>query len=197
LKTCHHPCRSVALLWQIVTADGKEYPVKQPTPRQAKAVLRPYAVELGYLAATWNQLHHNLSSLFTLLLKSKNERFAQVIWHATDSDFTQRKMLRAIIETDKKLLPMARTLQPTHAAEILWILDQIDEKLRHKRNNALHAPPMVVTGVLDGRVRSWVEAHFTPSKAASRQRFDSGILRLHQAYRGAISLHRKNLLGHC
>ena len=102
-----------------IVSEGKQYPVKVLTPRASKAILRPYAVELGFLASAWNQLHHNLSSLFTLLLRSKNESFAQAIWHGTDSDFAQRQMLRAIIEVDKNSLPTARTLSALHAQEIL------------------------------------------------------------------------------
>jgi len=132
------------------------------TPSATKTILRPYSVELGHLAAAWNQLHHNLSSLFTLILRSQNNDFSQAIWHATESDFTQRKMLRAIVETDKRLLPLRRhrVLSAAQAEEVLWVLDQIDKKLRHQRNNALHAPLIIVTGVFDGAVRSWVEAHF-------------------------------------
>src|SRR5436190_13627020 len=76
--------------------------------------------------------------------------------------FHSRKMLRAIVETDKRLLPLRRhrVLSAAQAEEVLWVLDQIDKKLRHQRNNALHAPLIIVTGVFDGAVRSWVEAHF-------------------------------------
>jgi hypothetical protein len=152
----------------VITSEGKEYPFKMLTPRSAKAAWRPYSVELDYLAISWNQLHHNLSSVFTLLLRAKNENFAQAIWHSSDSDFAQRKMLRALIVSDKNSLPMARTLSPLHAQEILWILNQIDDDLRHKRNNALDAPLMILTAVSDGAVRRWVEAHFNPLNPRAR-----------------------------
>jgi integrase len=144
----------------VITSDGKQYPVKMMTPRAAKAALRPYSVELGFLATAWNQLHHNLSSLFSLILKPRNEHFAQAMWYVPDSDFLQRKMLRAIVETDQNSMPDQRMLSPLQAEEISWLLDQVDNKLRHKRNNALHAPLMILTGVFDNEVRSWVEAHF-------------------------------------
>jgi hypothetical protein len=152
----------------IVTADGKEYPMKAVTAREAKAILRPYSVELGHLATAWNQLHYNLSSLFTLLLKPHNSAAAGAIWHATDSDFTQRKMLRAIVEVDKTMLVTQPRLSALQAQEILWILDQIDDKLRHKRNNALHAPLIILRGVFDDAVQTWVEAHFDPQNPRAK-----------------------------
>jgi hypothetical protein len=141
---------------------GKEYHGKMLTPAATKALLRPYITELGYLAAAWNQLQHNLSSLFTLLVASGKDPIGQAVWHAAESDFVQRKMLRAFVEIDQTLLPAQRALLELQAREILWILDQIDRNLRHKRNNAIHAPLMTITGVWDGAVRHRVEAHFNP-----------------------------------
>lgn len=141
---------------------GKEYHGKMLTPAATKALLRPYITELGYLAAAWNQLQHNLSSLFTLLVASGKDPIGQAVWHAAESDFVQRKMLRAFVEIDQTLLPAQRALLELQAREILWILDQIDRNLRHKRNNAIHAPLMTITGVWDGAVRRRVEAHFNP-----------------------------------
>jgi hypothetical protein len=143
-----------------ITSGGREYPFKLLTPSAAKKVLRPYSQEIGYLAIAWNELHHNLSSLFSLLLRAGHEDYAQAIWHSTESDFSQRKMLRALISSDQNSLPLSRKLTSLQAKEILWILDEIERSLRHKRNNALHAPLMVMTGLADGAVRNWVEAHF-------------------------------------
>lgn len=141
---------------------GKVYHAKMLTPATTKALLRPYITELGYLAAAWNQLQHNLSSLFTLLVAGGKDPIGQAVWHAAESDFVQRKMLRAFVEVDQSLLFTQRALLAQQAKEILWILDQIDGNLRHKRNNAIHAPLMTITGVWDGAVRHRVEAHFNP-----------------------------------
>jgi len=141
---------------------GKEYRAKMLTPATTKALLKPYSAELGHLAAAWNQLQHNLSSLFTLLVTRENTPISQAIWHATESDFTQRKMLRAVVDVDQAQMPARRMLTPIQAEEILWVLNEIDAKLRHKRNNAIHAPLVTITGVWDGAVRHRVEAHFNP-----------------------------------
>jgi hypothetical protein len=147
----------------IRTPEGKEYPVKFFSDSQVKREFRPYSNELGYMVVAWNQLHHNLSTLFNFLVKSEDEFVANALWFSTDNDFTQRKMLRAVIELDTQVLPQHRKpLDPVPRREILWILDQIDNKLRHKRNNAIHAPLMLVRGVYDDAVRSWVEAFLSP-----------------------------------
>src|ERR1700738_1842570 len=89
----------------IITRDGKRYAVKMLTPSKAKTVLRPYSTELGYLAIAWNGLHYHLMSLFALLSEPKNSASAKAVWYSIDSDFSQRKMLRAIIQTDADILP--------------------------------------------------------------------------------------------
>jgi hypothetical protein len=152
----------------VTTPEGKQYPVKILSARATKAAFRPYAVELGQLAIAWNQLHHNLALLFKLLLRAESDVAAGAIWYATDNDFTQRKMLRAIVETDQNSPPAMQKILPAHREEILWILDQTDSSLRHKRNNALHAPLMLLRGVYDDAVRSWVEAHFNPQNPRAR-----------------------------
>jgi hypothetical protein len=156
--------------------------MKMVTPRQAKVALRPCSVELGYLAIAWNQLHVNLLALFVLLLKTENEVSARAIWYAVDSDFLQRKLLRTIVDIEMKILPSAtRRLMPKQAQEILWILDQI-ESLRHKRNNALHAPLMVVRGVHDDAVRDWVEAHLDPQHPRARPLRDKDLVQEFKDY---------------
>jgi hypothetical protein len=154
------------IIGEITTADGRQLPVRAPTARAAKAALRPYVVELGYLATAWNRLHQNLSSLFSLLLHPIANTTSQAIWHSTDSDFTQRKMLRAMLDSIKAAPPEQRLER--QIKEMSWILDQIEEKLRHRRNNALHAPLMVVSAVADNKAKKWVEAHFNPQNPRAR-----------------------------
>jgi len=55
------------------------------------------------------------------------------IWHCSDNDFIQRKMLRAATLNSAQLVKGQRD-------DIVWALDKIEEKLRHDRNNAAHAP---------------------------------------------------------
>ena len=153
---------------------GKEYPFKLLSARAKKAALRPLTAELGYLAIAWNQLHHNLSLLFTLLVRSTDQFVANAVWYSTDSDFTQRKMLRAVVELDEKVPGISKRLPALQRDEILWILDQIDDPLRHKRNNALHSPLVMMHAVVDGEVKSWVEAHLI-HKIPERDRYAARI----------------------
>jgi hypothetical protein len=148
----------------IVDPDGKTYPYKYLSPRQIKAAFRPFAHELGYLAVVWNQLHDNLLRIFIEVLIPTDNFAAKAIWYSTDSDFQQRKMLRALIEVDTQPLfdrphiPRKQRLEPFQREAIFWILNQIDNPLRHQRNNALHAPLMLWPGVADGAVVHWVQA---------------------------------------
>jgi hypothetical protein len=104
-----------------------------PTPAQIRRAFRPYGVKLGELVLFWNDLHHNLSVLFELVVKSPSRKMGMSIWYSTDSDYAQRKMLRAATETANQLTVEQR-------GDILWIIDKIDDSLRHHRNNALHSP---------------------------------------------------------
>jgi hypothetical protein len=149
----------------IMGPDGKTYPYKYPSPRQIKAAFRPFAHELGYLAIVWNQLHDNLLTIFIEVLIPTDDFAAKAIWYSTDSDFQQRKMLRALIELDTQTLflddrePKLKSFQ---REAIFWVLDQIEKPLRHQRNNALHAPLMLIPGVADGAVVHWVQATTNP-----------------------------------
>lgn len=125
--------------------------------------MRPYAAEVGALANTWNHLHHNLSLLFSLLLRSPNPFAGQAVWYALESDVLQRKMLRALIEADKFPVPLdyEKYLSDAQARDLLYVLKEIDGSIRNKRNNAIHVPLILMTGVHLDAVRTWAEAHFS------------------------------------
>jgi hypothetical protein len=147
----------------IRDSDGKTYHFKLLTASTAKTAMRPYAAELGLLANAWNNLHTNLASLFTLLLAAKNPYVAQALWHSLDSDVAQRRLLRALIAAESLPSPLdhyKRALTEPQAADIIYILEEIDQSLRHKRNNAIHAPLVLFSGVHRNAVRTWAEAHF-------------------------------------
>lgn len=150
---------------EFVDEKGKRYTYKLLTPSTAKKAMSPYTVEIGHLANAWNNLHHNLSSLFGLLLGAKNPYANQALWHSVDSDVLQRRMLRALLAANDMLSPFDRvTHKPLvtkeQAADILYVLETIEQKIRHKRNNAIHAPLVLMSGVNRGAVRTWAEAHF-------------------------------------
>ncbi len=136
------------------SADHTEFMGSRPS--RAKAVLRPYSAELGYLAIAWNQLRCHLMALFAMLSEPQDSTSAKAVLYFLGNDFSQRRLLRALLDIDaNKLPPAVRKLSTTQTKEILWLLNQIDEGFRHKRNNALHAPLMVMQGVYDDAVREW------------------------------------------
>jgi hypothetical protein len=108
-----------------------------PTGKQLNRAFNPYAANLGELVFHWNSLHNELSHLFELVIKSPVRKMGVSIWHSTDSDFAQRKMLRAATE-------IASHLSKPQREDILWVLNRIEDGLRHNRNDALHAPLIVI-----------------------------------------------------
>ena len=110
--------------------------------RAINRAFRPYGIALATFAFNWNRLHEQLSQLFITILRipdeteprgQMNRAIPLGIWHSTDSDFAQRKMLR--VATEK-----ASHLKPKQREDIAWVLNQIDKPLRFERNSALHAP---------------------------------------------------------
>jgi hypothetical protein len=119
-----------------------------PTREEMKArramnrAFRPYGIALAVLAFNWNRLHEQLSLLFITILRipdeteplgQMNRNIPLAIWHSTDNDSPQRKMLRVSVER-------ASHLTTNQRKDIIWVLNQIDDPLRHHRNSALHAP---------------------------------------------------------
>ena len=112
---------------------------KPLTKRQREQMFRPYAVEIGKLALEWNRLHHYLSWLFSAAIgEGENILVAYKIWHSSQSDRSQREMLRAAAE-----VTFAKDAQkPVHAKALddtVWLLDRA-QSLADRRNNALHSP---------------------------------------------------------
>jgi hypothetical protein len=92
----------------------------------------PYAVQLGWIAHSWNALHDALGSLFWTLTGSQNGNVPLAIWNSIPNDRTQRGVLRAVAQTvlaDKE----------TELQAVLWLLAAAD-KFEDKRNDALHTP---------------------------------------------------------
>jgi hypothetical protein len=113
-----------------------------PTEAQLRKARQPYAISVGELVFAWNALHENLSEIFELAIKSPSRYMGTSIWHSTDSDFAQRKMLRAAVER-------AKHFSQTQRADILWILNRVDDTLRHNRNDAIHAHYIYIQNVPD------------------------------------------------
>jgi hypothetical protein len=104
-----------------------------PRKRQKRDIDR-YAVELGYLAINWNNLHEHLAQIFEASFPStkKNDRLALAVWHSVNSDLAQRKMLRAIADR-------AQHLGVASKEEIIWLLNKADS-FADRRNDAIHSP---------------------------------------------------------
>ena len=113
---------------------------KRPSFRaRSKAAFRPYGLAIGEIVLHWNLLHDNLSQLFSTVTGSPHAGLASAVWYSTDNDYQQRKMLRAATEKSARLTPLQRK-------DVLWLLNEIDDPLRHQRNDAIHAPLAALLG---------------------------------------------------
>jgi hypothetical protein len=106
--------------------------VKWPGWEELDKRFEPYAIQLGWLAYSWNSLHDRLGQLFWILTGLQNGKIPLAIWNAVKNDRTQREIVRA---TAKEAL----TGTPSAYDAIKWILDRADVFEEH-RNNALHSP---------------------------------------------------------
>jgi hypothetical protein len=106
---------------------------ERPTKKELREAFAPYAESIGYLVYAWNELHDRLCQMFQIMVQSPSPQLAGAVWHSTDSDYAQRKMLRAAVEKTTRVNKSQR-------GDILWALNKIDATLRHGRNDAIHAP---------------------------------------------------------
>ena len=109
--------------------------IKAPPPDRIEKVFEPYAREVGKLVAAWNQLQERLGELFSTIVSKDHPGIALAVWYSTQSDRTQREMLRGA----KEASAAAGLLNERAASDIKWLLDR-SEELAHQRNDALHAP---------------------------------------------------------
>lgn len=107
------------------------------TAARSRRAMKAYGADIGYLAISWNRLHDNLAKLFTFVINSPSPNMAGAVWYCTDSDAQQRKMLRAAIDHAQHLTDQQRKA-------IIGVLNQIEKPLRHNRNDALHAPLVLI-----------------------------------------------------
>lgn len=112
--------------------------ITPPTEEQIQAASEPYLKALGKVVFAWNQMQERLALLFVVVGQFKNEHIATAIWHSTPSDLSQRKMLRAAaVESGGE--------DNAKMADIIWMLNKIDDELGHRRNEAIHAAYHLVT----------------------------------------------------
>jgi hypothetical protein len=58
-------------------------------------VFAPYALAIGHLARSWNQLHENLCLIFCRVATRTNTNIGHAIWYDLKSDRVQRGVLKA------------------------------------------------------------------------------------------------------
>ncbi len=88
---------------------------KRPTGKQLDRAFAPLALEIGKLNRAWNMLHEHLGSLFAHIVNNDNLSIPLAVWYSTQSDRSQREMLRAAINAfgalDANLATLARKLK--------------------------------------------------------------------------------------
>lgn len=107
-----------------------------PLHHEASEEFRQYTAKLGSVVYTWNELHTVLSMLFAEISGITDKSIPFSIWHSTESDRAQRKMLQAAVDaaiktTDKRSTKIKE--------DINWLLGRIDS-LSDRRNDIIHSP---------------------------------------------------------
>src|ERR1700730_6352520 len=90
--------------------------IKAPNWEELDKRFEPYAIQLGWLAYSWNELHDRLRNLFWTLTGMQDGRIPLAIWNAIQNDRAQREMVRALVGViflDKE----------AERNEILWVMD--------------------------------------------------------------------------
>jgi hypothetical protein len=151
---------------KIVTFDGWE---------DLDRRFEPYAVQLGWIAYSWNALHEALGSVFWTLTGIQNGNIPLAIWHSIPNDRTQRGMLRAVAST---VLTKKAELDA-----LLWLLTETD-KFEDRRNDALHTPFTFEISTSPPRL---VSKSYTGHKRASKLK-DKNLLLEFEWYAKSVSL---------
>jgi hypothetical protein len=100
------------------------------------SVYTPYAIAIGRLSMTWNDLHENLAVLFSLLCGSNPVNRALAIWNSANFDRAKREMLKAAALS---ALPNELEKFPNISLDIKWLCDRCDE-FENIRNDSVHSP---------------------------------------------------------
>ena len=108
----------------------------------------PYLHELALVVIAWNGLHLELSQLFCTVAGIQDMATGLRIWHSTDNDRAQRKLLREAIRGDLRHLPRVKAKGEAFAEkakkDIDYILEKADE-ISGPRNDAIHSPYLFET----------------------------------------------------
>ena len=103
----------------------------------------PYLHELGLVVVAWNELHLELSQLFCVVAGISDMATGLRIWHSTDNDRAQRKLLRESIRGDLQHIPRVKDkggkFSERARNDIEYILKKVDS-ISGPRNSAIHSP---------------------------------------------------------
>lgn len=104
---------------------------------------KPYAIQIGRMALSWNSLHESLGTMFGLLMGDKDGPMQMAVWQAAKFDRPKREILRAAfahwVAPNTIGTGRQKALKPRIRGDIEWMLNQADG-LENRRNNAIHAP---------------------------------------------------------
>jgi hypothetical protein len=130
----------------------------------------PYALQIGHLSRSWNQLHENLCGIFARVVSPHNRNIAYAIWHEQRSDRTQRGMLRSACEAHGAIDTNNRQ---TAIDDIRWMLERCRD-LADQRNIAIHAPMFVGMDTATGEFM--VEPHNFQNNPNANRLYGKAIL---------------------
>lgn len=103
----------------------------------------PYLQELALVVIAWNELHVELSQLFCVVAGFPNMRTGLQIWHSTENDRAQRKLLREALSGGLQHLRRVKenggNFLDRARKDIEFILNKVDS-MSDARNNAIHSP---------------------------------------------------------
>jgi hypothetical protein len=103
----------------------------------------PYLQELALVVIAWNELHVELSQLFCVVAGFPNMVTGLQIWHSTENDRAQRKLLRESLSGGlqhlRRVKEKGEKFSDGARKDIEFILNKVDS-MSDARNNAIHSP---------------------------------------------------------
>jgi len=101
----------------------------------------PYALAIGQVALSWNDLHEILGHLFWIVMGGGWRDLPVGVWAAVDNDRIKRKMLKAAVNA---ATPTDLIHFPKMTSDIEWILKEATT-LEDARNDIVHSPLVLLT----------------------------------------------------
>lgn len=137
---------SYAEKWQTYMATIEPNVIRYINPLEKGKVRRgcsPYLHELALVVVAWNELHLELSQLFCVVAGISDMATGLRIWHSTDNDRAQRKLLREALRGDlqhiRRVKDKGEKFSERARNDIEYILTKVDS-ISGPRNNAIHSP---------------------------------------------------------